>query len=161
MALSTKQQDIKSGELSGRRYTFMGETKIPRFTNRLLFPGEKIAFALKAYRDIAVFTNIRALVLDYRYLAGKSIEYRTYMFKHVINYSLSTPGYGLDLDSDIVLKFINQEVVHFQISKGKLLNKYLYIIYDLVSAVANGHELYDGLFPKGLSVKEINESFFE
>jgi len=150
-----------SSELQAKKFTFMGECKVPRFVNRLLFPGEKIAFALKAYRDIGVFTDKRVLIINYRYLSGKSVEYYTYLYKNIITYSLATPGYGIDLDSDIVFRLINREVVHFQIEKGHNLDRFLYLIYDLVSAVINNHELHEGVFKKGLTVKENNEQFFD
>ncbi len=153
--------DGKASELSIKKFTFMGETAVPRFINRFLFPTEKIAFALKSFRDIAIFTDTRVLIINYRYLSGKSVEYYTYFYKNVITYSLATPGYGMDLDSDIVFRFINQEVVHFQIEKGHSLDKYLFLIYDLISAVLNGHELHDGVFKKNLTVKENNELFFD
>lgn len=154
-------QGAKESELSVSKYTFMGECRVPRFVNRFLYPGEKIAFALKAFRDIAVFTDKRVLIINYRYLSGKSVEYYTYFYKNVITYSLATPGYGMDLDSDIVFRFINQEVAHFQIEKGHNLDKFLFLIYDLVSAVINDHQLHDGVFKKGISAKENNEAFFD
>ncbi len=155
------EKSAKESELSAKKYTFMGESRIPRFINRLLFPGERICFALKAFRDIGVFTDKRVLIINYRYVTEASVEYYTYLYKNVITYSLATPGYGLDMDSDVVFRFINQEVVHFQIEKGHNLDKYLYLIYDLVSAVVNGHDLHPGVFRRDLTVKENNEQFFE
>ena len=150
-----------TAELSTLKITLMGECKVPRIVNRLLFPNERIAFALKGIRDIVVFTNIRILYVDYRQVTGKSVEYATYMFKDVISYSIVTPGYGLDCDSEIVLRFINREVVQMTIDKGHNLDRYLYLTYDLVSAVKDNHELQRGVFNMAISVKENNESFFE
>ena len=148
-------------ELSTLKVSLMGECRVPRIVNRLLFPNERIAFALKGIRDIMVFTNCRILYLDYRQVTGKSVEYATYMFKDVISYSIVTPGYGLDCDSEIVLRFINREVVQLTIDKGHNLDRYLYLTYDLVSAIKDNHELQKGVFNMSLSVKENNEQFFE
>ena len=148
-------------ELSVLKFTLMGECRVPRMVNRLLFPEERIAFALKGVRDIVVFTNYRILYVDYRQVTGKSVEYATYMFKDVISYSVVTPGYGLDCDSEIVLRFINREVVQLVIDKGNNLDRFLFLTYDLVSAVKNNHELQKGVFNMSLSVRENNELFFE
>ena len=148
-------------ELATLKISLMGECRVPRIVNRLLFPGERIAFALKGIRDIMVFTNNRILYIDYRQVTGKSVEYATYMFRDVISYSIVTPGFGLDCDSEIVLRFINREVVQLTIDKGHNLDRYLYLTYDLVSAVKDNHELQKGVFNMSLSVKENNEQFFE
>ena len=139
----------------------MGECRVPRIVNRLLFPKERIAFALKGIRDIVVFTNNRLLYIDYRQVTGKSVEYATYMFKDVISYSIVTPGLGLDCDSEIVLRFINREVVQMTIDKGHNLDRYLYLTYDLISAVKDNHELQKGVFNMSLTPRENNEQFFE
>jgi len=148
-------------ELATIKIDLMGECRVPRIINRLLFPGERIAFALKGIRDIVVFTDSRILYVDYRQVSGKSVEYATYMHKDIISYSIVTPGLGLDCDSEIVLRFINREVVQMSIDKGHNLDRYLYLTYDLISAVKNNHELQKGVFNKSLSVKENNEQFFE
>lgn len=150
-----------SSELATLKISLMGECRVPRMVNRLLFPDERIAFALKGLRDIVVFTNVRILYVDYRQVTGKSIEYATYMFKDVISYSIVTPGISLDCDSEIVLRFINREVVQINVDKGNNLDRYLYLTYDLVSAAKNNHELQKGVFNMSLSVRENNEQFFE
>lgn len=150
-----------TSELETLKVALMGECRVPRIINRLLFPNERIAFALKGIRDIMVFTNCRILYLDYRKVAGKSVEYATYMFKDVISYSIVTPGLGLDCDSEIVLRFINREVIQITIDKGHNLDRYLYLTYDLISAIKNNHSLQKGVFNLNLSVKDNNEQFFE
>lgn len=148
-------------ELATLKIDLMGECRVPRIVNRLLFPNERIAFALKGIRDIVVFTNIRLLYIDYRQVTGKSVEYATYMFQDVISYSIVTPGLGLDCDSEIVLRFINREVVQMTIDKGHNLDRYLYLTYDLVSAIKDNHALQKGVFNMSLSARENNEQFFE
>lgn len=148
-------------ELAVLKVSLMGECRVPRIINRLLFPDERIAFALKGVRDIMVFTNTRILYVDYRNVSGKSVEYATYMFKDVISYSIVTPGFGLDCDSEIVLRFINREVVQISIDKGHNLDRYLYLTYDLISAIKDNHPLQKGVFNTRLTVKENNEQFFE
>ena len=148
-------------ELATLKISLMGECRVPRIVNRLLFPNERIAFALKGIRDIVVFTNNRLLYIDYRQVSGKSVEYATYMFSDVISYSIVTPGLGLDCDSEVVLRFINREVVQLTIDKGHNLDRYLYLTYDLVSAVKDNHPLQKGVFNMSLSARENNEQFFE
>ena len=152
---------MADSELATLKVSLMGECRVPRMINRLLFPNERIAFALKGVRDVMVFTDVRILYVDYRQVTGKSVEYATYMFKDVISYSIVTPGYGLDCDSEIVLRFINREVVQMTIDKGHNLDRYLFLTYDLVSAVKDNHPLQKGVFNMSLSVKENNEQFFE
>ena len=152
---------MSTSELATLKIALMGESKVPRIINRLLFPNERIEFSLKGIRDIVVFTNVRVLYIDYRQVTGKSVEYATYMYKDVISYSIVTPGFGLDCDSEIVLRFINREVVQMTIDKGHNLDRYLYLTYDLISAVKDNHELQKGVFNMSLTVKENNEQFFE
>ena len=148
-------------ELAPLKVNLMGECKVPRIVNRLLFPNERIAFALKGVRDIIVFNDCRLLLLDFRQVTGRSVEYATYMFKDVISYSIVTPGMGLDCDSEIVLRFINREIVQLSIDKGHNLDRYLYLTYDLISAIKHSHELQKGVFNMSMTVKENNEQFFE
>ena len=112
-------------ELSVLKVKLLGETRVPRMVNRLLFPNEKIAFAMQGIRDMVVFTDTRILYMDYRQVTGKSVEYATYMYKDVISYSIVTPGFGLDCDSEVVLRFINREVVQLTIDKGHNLDRFL------------------------------------
>ena len=73
-------------ELETLKVKLLGETRVPRMVNRLLFPNEKIAFAMQGIRDIMIFTDTRLLYMDYRQVTGKSVEYATYMYKDVITY---------------------------------------------------------------------------
>ena len=93
--------------MAERKFKFIDETKIPYFVNRLLFPEERIAYCIKAIRDIVVVTDKRLLIINKQYASGKSVEYVTYMYKHIISYSISTPGLVVDFDVDVVLHFIN------------------------------------------------------
>ena len=61
-------------ELSAYTVKLMGECLAPRIINRLLLPGERIAFVLQGIRDIGVFTNYRFLAVNYRHVTGKSVE---------------------------------------------------------------------------------------
>ena len=148
-------------ELSTYKVKLMGECLAPRMVNRLLLPDEKIAFVLQGIRDVGVFTNLRFLAVNYRGATGKSVEYTSYMFKDVISYSIVTPGLGFDDDGEIVLRFINREVVILNIDKGNNLDRYLFLTYDLVSAAKMGLPLQKGVFESNLSVRENNEKFFD
>ncbi|MBE6124083.1 MAG: PH domain-containing protein [Erysipelotrichaceae bacterium] len=144
-----------------RKFKFFGETKIPYFINRLLFPNERIAVALKAFRDVAVITDKRFLIINQQYLSGKSVEYVTFLYKNIINYSISTPGILVDFDVDVVANFINGDVVHMEFSKGNNIEQYIFLIYDLISAALDNHPFHAGVFNPNLSIQENNEQFFE
>lgn len=148
-------------ELSTYKVKLMGECLAPRMVNRLLLPDEKIAFVLQGIRDVGIFTNLRFLAVNYRGATGKSVEYTSYMFSDVISYSIVTPGLGFDTDGEIVLRFINREVVILNIDKGNNLDRYLFLTYDLVSSAKMGVPLQKGVFESGLSVRENNERFFD
>ena len=148
-------------ELTTYNVKLMGECLAPRIVNRLLLPGEKIAFVLQGIRDVGVFTNMRFLSVNYRHVTGKSVEYTSYMFRDVISYSMVTPGLGFDTDGEIVLRFINRECLIIHIDKGNNLDRYLFLTYDLVSAAKMNVELQKGVFEEGLDARQNNEKFFD
>ena len=148
-------------ELATYKVKLMGECLAPRMVNRLLLPDEKIAFVLQGIRDIGVFTNLRFLCVNYIGASGKAVEYTSYMFKDVISYSIVTPGIGFDTDGEIVLRFINREVLILDIDKGNNLDRFLFLTYDLVSSAKMGLPLQKGVFDSSLSVRENNEKFFD
>lgn len=148
-------------ELSAYKVRLLGECLAPRMVNRLLFPDEKIAFVLQGLRDVAVFTNYRFIAVNYRNVSGKSVEYTSYMFKDVISYSIVTPGLGFDTDGEIVLRFINREVLILHIDRDNNLDRFLFLTYDLVSAAKMGIPLQKGVYDSNLSVRENNEKFFD
>ena len=148
-------------ELATYKVKLIGECLAPRMVNRLLFPDEKIAVVLQGIRDVGVFTNYRFLAVNYRNISGKSVEYTSYMFKDVISYSIVTPGLGFDTDGEIVLRFINREILILNVDKGNNLDKYLFLTYDLISAAKMGTPLQKGVFDSKMSVRENNEKFFD
>lgn len=148
-------------ELATYKVKLMGECLAPRMINRLLLPDEKIAFVLQGIRDVGVFTNLRFLAVNYRSVTGKSVEYTSYMFKDVISYSIVTPGLGFDTDGEIVLRFINREVLILNIDKGNNLDRFLFLTYDLISSAKMGVPLQKGVYEDNLSVRENNERFFD
>ena len=147
--------------VKSRKFKFIAETKIPYFVNRLLFPDERIAYCVKAVRDVVVVTDKRILIMNKQYASGKSIEYVTYMYKNIISYSISTPGLIVDFDVDIDIHFLNDETLHLEFSKGNGLEKYIFLTYDLISGVLNGHKLRPGVLDMSKSADENNEEFFE
>ena len=146
---------------TSRKFKFIDETKVPYFVNRLLFPNERIAFCVKAIRDTVVVTDKRLLIMNKQYASGKSVEYVTYMYKHIISYSISTPGLVIDFDVDVVLHFINGDTLTMEFSKGGGLEKYIFLIYDLISGVVDGHTLRPGVLNMSMSADDWNEEFFE
>ena len=148
-------------ELSAYKVKLMGECLAPRMINRLLLPNERIAFVLQGIRDVGVFTNLRFLAVNYRSVTGKSVEYTSYMWQDVISYSIVTPGLGFDTDGEIVLRFINREVLIMNVDKGNNLDRYLFLTYDLVSAAKMNVPLQKGVYEDNLTVRENNERFFD
>lgn len=146
---------------TSRKFKFIDEAKIPYFINRLLFPNERIAFCVKAVRDVVIVTDKRLLIMNKQYASGKSVEYVTYMYKHIISYSISTPGLVIDFDVDVVLHFINGDTLTLEFSKGGGLEKYIFLIYDLISGVVDNHQLKPGVLNMSISADENNEEFFE
>ena len=144
-----------------RKFKFIAETKIPYFINRLLFPEERIAYCVKAIRDVVVVTDRRILVMNRQYASGKSVEYVTYLYKYITSYSISTPGMVIDFDVDVVLNFISGETLTLEFSKGGGLEKYIFLTYDLVSGIVNDHKLPEGVMNMSISADENNEEFFE
>ena len=144
-----------------RKFKFFGETKVPYFINRLLFPNERIAVVLKAFRDTMVVTDKRFLIINQQYLSGKSVEYVTFLYKNIINYSISTPGLVVDFDVDVIANFINGDAIHMEFSKGNNIEQYIFLIYDLISAALNNHAFHPGVFDPNVSIQDNNEHFFE
>ena len=152
---------VNGHELGTYSIKVMGECLAPRIVNRLLFPGEKIAFVLQGLRDVTVYTDQRILLVNYRSISGKSVEYTTYAFKDVISYSITTPGLGFDTDGEIVLRFINREVLIISVYKGNNMDRYLFLTYDLISAAKMNVPLQKGVFTDGEDVRANNEKFFD
>jgi hypothetical protein len=152
---------VNGHELGTYSIKVMGECLAPRIVNRLLFPGEKIAYVLQGLRDVTVFTDQRILLVNYRSISGKSVEYTSYAYRDIISYSITTPGLGFDVDGEIVLRFINREVLIISIDKGNNMDRFLFLTYDLVSAGKMNIPLQKGVFPDGEDVRTNNEKFFD
>jgi hypothetical protein len=139
----------------------MGECLAPRIVNRLLFPGEKIAFVLQGLRDVTVYTDRRILLVNYMGVTGKAVEYTTYSYQDIISYSITTPGLGFDVDGEIVLRFINREVLIIHVDKGNNMDRYLFLTYDLVSAGKMNVPIQKGVFVESEDARTNNEKFFD
>ena len=148
-------------ELGTYTVRVMGECLAPRIVNRLLFPGEKIAYVLQGLRDVTVYTDRRILLVNYMGVTGKAVEYTTYAYKDVISYSITTPGLGFDIDGEIVLRFINREVLIIHVDKGNNMDRYLFLTYDLVSAAKMEVPLQKGVFVDSEDARTNNEKFFD
>ena len=85
---------VAAHELGTYSIKVMGECLAPRIVNRLLFPGEKIAFVLQGIRDVTVYTDQRILVVNFIGVSGRSVEYTTYAYKDIHCISISTYKLG-------------------------------------------------------------------
>lgn len=148
-------------ELGTYTVRVMGECLAPRIVNRLLFPGEKIAFVLQGLRDVTVYTDRRILLVNYMGVTGKAVEYTTYSYQDIISYSITTPGLGFDVDGEIVLRFINREVLIIHVDKGNNMDRYLFLTYDLVSAGKMNVPIQKGVFVESEDARTNNEKFFD
>ncbi len=148
-------------ELGTYTVRVMGECLAPRIVNRLLFPGEKIAFVLQGLRDVTVYTDRRILLVNYMGVTGKAVEYTTYSYQDIISYSITTPGLGFDVDGEIVLRFINREVLIIHVDKGNNMDRYLFLTYDLISAGKMNVPIQKGVFVESEDARTNNEKFFD
>ena len=121
----------------------------------------KIAFVLQGLRDVTVYTDRRILLVNYMGVTGKAVEYTTYSYQDIISYSITTPGLGFDVDGEIVLRFINREVLIIHVDKGNNMDRYLFLTYDLVSAGKMNVPIQKGVFVESEDARTNNEKFFD
>jgi hypothetical protein len=75
---------------------------VPKEIYDTLVPGEVAHVALKTFRDVAVFTNLRLIVRDSQGITGKKVEQYSLPWDAVNMWSSENAGH-LDLDSEIEL----------------------------------------------------------
>lgn len=98
----------------------------------LLSEHEEAKFCVKTFRDIAVFTDKRVLVVDKQGLTGKKKEYFSIPYKSIITYAIETAG-TFDLDSEIKLTFSGGIEIELQFAKNKEMNDLLIKVYHLIN----------------------------
>ncbi|MCM0647927.1 PH domain-containing protein [Clostridium swellfunianum] len=113
-------------------YTFYNEVSIPDNMRRLLTDTETPLFAVKTFRDTAVFTDKRILIGDKQGITGKKIEYATIPYKSIITYAIETAG-TFDLDAEIKLTLSGGIRIELQFLKDKNMNQLLFRVYDTIT----------------------------
>ncbi|ADL08956.1 PH domain-containing protein [Thermosediminibacter oceani] len=114
------------------KYFFYEEVPVPEHLNKMLINNEKPIFAVKTYRDVAVFTDKRILIADRQGLTGKKIEYCTIPYKSIITYSIETAG-TFDLDAEIKLNLAGGYKVELKFMKNKHMAELLFKVYDIIT----------------------------
>ena len=113
-------------------FNFYGEVPLSEDLKQFISPNEKIAFAVKTFRDIAVFTDKRILVADKQGITGKKIEYYSIPFKNIVTYAVETAG-RFDLDSEIKLVLSGGISIELKFLKDKNMDGLLIRVYHLIN----------------------------
>jgi Bacterial PH domain len=113
-------------------FNFYGEVPLSEDLRQFISPNEKIAFTVKTFRDIAVFTDKRILVADKQGITGKKIEYYSIPFKNIITYAVETSG-RFDLDSEIKLVLSGGISIELKFLKDKNMDGLLIRVYHLIN----------------------------
>ena len=113
-------------------FNFYGEVPLSEDLRQFISPNEKIAFSVKTFRDIAVFTDKRILVADKQGITGKKIEYYSIPFKNIITYAVETAG-RFDLDSEIKLVLSGGISIELKFLKDKNMDGLLIRVYHLIN----------------------------
>ncbi|MDU1538063.1 MAG: PH domain-containing protein [Paeniclostridium sordellii] len=113
-------------------FTFYNEVPVPETITPFISSNEKVCFAVKTIRDVAIFTDKRILVVDKQGLTGKKIEYYTIPFKNIITYAIETAG-RLDLDSEIKLVLSGGLCIELRFMKDKNMDELLLKVYHLIN----------------------------
>ena len=74
---------------SNKVFTFYQEVPMSETMKALISDKEKIAFAVKTMRDVAVFTDKRILIADKQGLTGKKAGYFTIPYKSIVTYAVN------------------------------------------------------------------------
>lgn len=113
-------------------FTFYSEVAIPDTLDSFLSSKEQVSFAVKTYRDVAVFTDKRILISDKQGLTGKKTEYYSIPYKSIVTYAIETAG-RFDLDSEIKLVLSGGLIVELNFMKDKNMNELLMKVYNLIN----------------------------
>lgn len=113
-------------------FTFYEEVTVPETIIPFVSPNEKICFAVKTIRDVAIFTDKRILVADKQGLTGKKTEYYTIPLKNIVTYAIETAG-RLDLDSEIKLVLSGGVGIELRFIKDENMDELLLKVYHLIN----------------------------
>jgi Bacterial PH domain len=97
-----------------------------------LSPNETVSFAVKTFRDVAVFTDKRILISDKQGITGKKVEYYSIPYKNIITYAIETAG-RFDLDSEIKLVLSGGISIELKFMKDKKMDQLLFKVYQVIN----------------------------
>ena len=113
-------------------FNFYEEVPISDALKSFISPNEKVYFAVKTVRGMAVFSDKRILVTDKQGSTGKKVEYYTIPFKSIITYAVETAG-EFDLDPEIKLILAGGVTIELKFMKGKSTDQLLLRVYYLIN----------------------------
>lgn len=66
----------------------------------LFVDGERVEKAYQVGRDVFAFTQFRLLLVDKQGITGTKVEYRSFPYRSITNFSVETAG-NFDLDAEL------------------------------------------------------------
>ena len=115
-----------------KKFTFYKKTPIDPELESFISKHENVSFCAKTFRDVAVFTDKRILVVDKQGITGKKKEYYSIPYKSLITYAVETAG-TFDFDSEIKLVLSGGLEIELSFIRGKELGNLLYDVYNLMN----------------------------
>jgi len=113
-------------------FNFYNEVPVTPELQSLIHPSEKIQFAVKTIRDVAVFTDKRMLIADKQGITGKKVEYFSIPYKSIVTYAIETAG-TFDLDSEIKLTLTGGLKIELKFFKDKKMDNLLFRVYHTIT----------------------------
>mmetsp|Transcript_5110 Transcript_5110/g.12290 ORF Transcript_5110/g.12290 Transcript_5110/m.12290 type:complete len:849 (-) Transcript_5110:132-2678(-) len=100
------------------------EAKLKEISPHLLHAGESVVYAFTGRggngRDHYYLTDRRLLVKDVTGITGKQVKYRSYPFRNIKAWSVSTAGGGFDSDSELEIWCSGMDKIEIEFSKDKV-----------------------------------------
>ncbi len=115
-----------------KQFNFYSKIEVPENSKRLISSNEQIQFAVKTFRDVAVFTDKRILIADKQGVTGRKIEYFSIPYINIVTYAIETAG-TFDLDAEIKLVLSGGLEIELKFLKGKQMNELLFEVYNLIN----------------------------
>lgn len=113
-------------------FNFYQEVPLSSSLEPFISKNERVHFAVKTIRDVAVFTDKRILIADKQGLTGKIIEYYSIPYKSIVTYSIETAG-TFDLDSEIKLVLSGGISIELKFYKDKNMSNLLLKVYQIIN----------------------------
>ncbi|HOQ17627.1 MAG: PH domain-containing protein [Epulopiscium sp.] len=113
-------------------FNFYQEVPLSSSLEPFISKNERVHFAVKTIRDVAVFTDKRILIADKQGLTGKKIEYYSIPYKSIVTYSIETAG-TFDLDSEIKLVLSGGISIELKFYKDKNMSNLLLKVYQIIN----------------------------